>query len=144
MARIYENDGVYVAKVMRDYLNTWSKKPCEVKLEDFEKDPVSLMMQQLSGTAKKVQYVNGSYIASFPFAVYVRINAVDTASKLDATGLLNELGRWLETSNLPELDENMTATKIEMTALPSLAAKYDNGVEDYQAVFELEYYVRRK
>lgn len=144
MARIYENDNVYVAKVMRDYLNTWEKKPCQVTLEDFEKDPVCLMMQQLSGTSKKKVYVNGSYMASFPFAVYVRINAIDTASKLDATGLLNGLGQWLETNELPELDEDMTATKIEMTALPSLAAKYDNGVEDYQAIFELEYYVRRK
>jgi len=144
MPKIYENDGVYVAKVMKDYLNTWSKKPCEILLEDFSKNAPSMMMQQLSGSAKKKEYVNGSYIASFPFAVYVRVNAIDTASKLDATGILNELGRWMATSSLPTLDDDMKANKIEMTALPSLAAKFDNGVEDYQAVFELEYYVRRK
>lgn len=144
MARIYENEGVYVAKVMRDYLNTWSKKPCEILLEDFAKSTPSMMMQQLSGTAKKKEYVNGSYIASFPFAVYVRVDAVDTASKLDATGILNELGKWLATNKLPYLDEDMKANKIEMTALPSLAARFENGEEDYQAIFELEYYVRRK
>lgn len=143
MQRIYDSDGVYVAKVMRDFINTWDKKPCEVLLEDFTKDPPSMMMQQLSGTAKKKTYVNGSYIASFPFAVYVRVNAIDTASKLDATGILNDLGKWFSEQKLPAIDDNMTANKIEMTALPTIAAKLGNGVEDYQAIFELEYYVRR-
>ena len=144
MARIYENETVYVAKVMKDYLNTWDKKPCEILLEDFSKNPPSMIMQQLSGSVKKKEYVNGSYMASFPFAVYVRVNAIDTASKLDATGVLNGLGRWLATNELPDLDETMEARKIEMTALPSLALRHENGVEDYQALFELEYYVRRK
>lgn len=147
--RMFVNDGVYLAKVMKDHLNTWPKKPAEFKLEDLGKDSPSIMLQQLSAAEKKRTYVNGSYIGVWNFAVYVRISDVDTASRLDATGCLNELADWLtHTSNgvfvnLPVIDENRIATKIEMTSTPSIAGRDDNGTEDYQAIFQLEYNARR-
>lgn len=146
MARNFISDGVYLAKVMRDHLNKWPNKPTTVLLEDLEKKYPSMMLQQLAAAEKKRTYVNGSYVAGWSFAVYVRINAEDTASRLDALACLDALYEWLKVRdsngayvNLPEIDINRVATGITMSTTPSIAARYDDGTEDYQAVFELEY-----
>lgn len=150
MARVYTNDGIQLAKVMKDHLNSWHKKPTEIMLEDLGKEVPSMMLQQLASAEKKKEYVNGSYIGVWNFAVYIRVSGTDTASRLDAVGCLNELAEWLteldaEGSfvNLPVIDDSRQATKIETSSTPSIAARYENGIEDYQVVMSLEYKVRR-
>lgn len=148
--RVFTNDGVIIAKVMRDHLNTWHKKPADFMLEDLGKKAPSIMLQQLASAEKRRVYINGSYIGVWSFAVYMRVNAKDTASRLDAIACLTELSEWFQKTNsvndyinLPHIDDNRKATKIEMTSNPTLAARYDDGTEDYQAFFTLEYQVRR-
>lgn len=150
MAKIYTNDGVYIAKALKDHLNSWAGKPAPINLEDFGSEVPSMMLQQLSGAYKKKAYINGSYIGSFPFSVYIRVDGVDTATRLDATGALQGLFDWLskkdengEYVNLPTIDDSKTATQIEMTSLPSIAARYEDGSEDYQVILELQYNARR-
>lgn len=144
--RIYTNDGVYIASSLIQHLNTWHEKPCEIKLEDFSKKPPSMMMQQLSGSYKVRSYVDGSYIAEYPFAVYVRVEGTDTEAKLDATGCLLGLAKWLSEKDadgtrrhLPDLTGGRTAIKIELESMPSIAARYNDGTEDYQALFKMQY-----
>lgn len=144
--RIYTSDGVYIAASLIDHLNSWPDKPCEIKLEDFSKSPPSMMMQQLSGSYKLRSYINGSYTGEYPFAVYVRVEGVDTESKLDATGCLLGLAKWLnekgpdgKRKNLPVLADGRAAIKVELESLPSLAARFDDGTEDYQALFKMQY-----
>lgn len=144
--KIYTDDGVYIAGSLNDHLNTWPDKPCEIRLEDFSKSPPSMMMQQLSGSYKLRSYVDGSYIGEYPFAVYVRIAGDDTESKLDATGCLLGLAKWLNErnddgtkKNLPVLTDGRKAIKITMESLPSLAIRFDDGTEDYQALFKMQY-----
>lgn len=104
------------------------------------------MLQPLSGVKKEKKYVNGSYIGAFSFAIYVRTSANDTKDKLNARIILQGLDEWLsvkndngEYVNLPVLADGDIPLKIEMTATPAIAAKYDNGVEDYQAIFKFTY-----
>ena len=137
---------------MKTLLNTWPDKPvAEIFLEDLGKDAPSMMLQQLSAAEKKKEYINGSYIGVWNFAVYMRIDAEDTASRIDATGALQNLADWLqardengEYANLPELDSTKTAIKFDMTSTPSIAARYDDGTEDYQAIMSLEYKAIRR
>ncbi|MBQ4447425.1 MAG: hypothetical protein II897_03940 [Clostridia bacterium] len=150
MARIFPTDSVLIAKAMRDYLNTWPKKPTTFMLEDLGKNVPSLMIQQLAAAQLVKAYVNGSYIAAWSFAIYVRVSGDDTASRLDAIACLNDLAEWLTELDddgnfvrMPVIDDTRKPTKIEMTSTPSIAARYDDGIEDYQAVFSLEYKVRR-
>ena len=97
------------------------------------------------------QYINGNYIAAWNFAVYIVVDGEDTASRVSASGCLQELGSWLSAkdaqgryTNLPVIDGARTATKIEMTSTPTLAERQNNGVEVYQALYRLEYYANRR
>lgn len=150
MGKIFTNDGVLIAKVMKDHLNTWSKKPSEIKLEDFDKKAPSMMLQQLSSAEKIKQYVNGSYIGIWKFAVWIRVKAEDTSSRLDAIAALTELAKWLSEidengyyKNLPVIDEKRNITGFSMPSTPSIAARYEDGTEDYQAIMSIEYKTRR-
>ncbi len=146
MAKVYTTDGVLLAKVMRDHLNDWPDKPADILLEDFDRDNPSMMLQQLSAAEKVRPYIDGSYIGVWNFSVWVRIDATDTASRLNALGCLSKLYEWLDARDddnrhihLPVIDTNRTATQILMPNAPSVVEKIDNGVEVYQAVMQLEY-----
>lgn len=140
------NDSVIIEQSMLEFLNAWPDKSLEIKLDELDKEEPSMMFQPLSGTKKTKIYVNGSYNGEFTFAIYIRTVNLDTKHKLDARKILNSLDEWFsekndkkEFKNLPSLPNGNTAIKIEMTSTPSIAARYDNGIDDYQAIFSLSY-----
>ena len=136
------NQDNQISRVMLKYLNSWSDKPCEIRLETMDKAPIlfSMAMQQLSGTVITKKYVDGSFFGAWPFAVYVRFGGVDTGKRLNADAILHALGEWLcNAAELPDLGDKRTAISFEMTSLPAIAAQYDDGGVDYQAVFRLNY-----
>ena len=130
-----------IAKAIYDHLNQWPQKPCQIRLEMMDKAPIAftMSMQQLSGTRIMRRYIDGSFTGAWPFAVYVRMSASDTAKKFDAVSVLETLNQWLMTQPVPDLGTGRTATRFEMTSLPSIAATYEDGSTDYQAIFQLEY-----
>ena len=130
-----------IAKSIYDHLNTWPEKPCAIRLEMMDKAPIAftMSMQQLSGTRVMRRYIDGSFKGVWPFAVYVRMAASDTAKKLNAVTVLETLNQWLMTQPVPQLGAGRTATQFEMASLPSIAATYEDGSVDYQAIFQLEY-----
>ncbi len=130
-----------IAEAMLKHINEWPGKPSQVKLK-LEKKAVSMMMQPLSGVKTVRKYVNGSFRGLWPFALYVRISGEDSASRLDALKILNDAAAWLESSSMPVIDNTITAEKIE-AELPSQAAQYQDGTEDYQVILRLTFYQRR-
>lgn len=146
MAAFYESENILIPRVLRDHLNKWPDKPCEIKAEDTGKSVPAMMIQQLAAVEKKKQYINGSFVGVCHFAVYVAVDAEDTRSRFDALAALTDLGLWLSEKdekgcfkNLPVLGEHRKANQITATATPSLSARLDDGVEEYQALFALEY-----
>lgn len=146
MAKFYESDNTLIPRAIRDHLNSWPDKPVDISVEDAGKSLPAMMLQQLAAAERKKTYINGSYIGVVNFAVYVAIDAEDTASRLDAMAVLSDLGAWLcerdesgHNTHLPVLDDERKATSISITSTPSMSARLDNGVEEYQALFALEY-----
>lgn len=148
MGKFYtpESDNTLIPRAIRDHLNAWPDKPVSISVEETGKQLPAMMVQQLAAAEKKKTYINGSYIGVVNFAVYVAIDAEDTASRLDALAVLSDLGTWLEErdgsghcTNLPNLGEERKATSITITSTPSLTARLDDGTEEYQALFALEY-----
>lgn len=135
-----------IEQSMFEFINTWPDKPAKIMLDELDKKANSMMIQPLSGTEITRKYVNNSYMGSWSFAVYVRVVNVDTASKIDARNILRNLEKWFNKrnedksfANLPKLSNGNTAIKIDMTSTPALAARYDNGTDDYQAIFNLTF-----
>lgn len=131
-------DTVAVAKDVLTHLNTWPDKPIRFSLEDLPNRAPAIMLQPLAGSGVVRKYIDGSFIGMFSFAVYFRTDTTDTNKKLSAYSVLEALGYWLETSALPTLSGNRTAIKIEQTATTALTA-VDEGIEDYQTIFALNY-----
>ena len=140
------NEDIIIEQSMYEFLNTWPQKPTTISLDELMKREPSIMIQPLSGTKKGRKYVNGSYSATWAFAIYVRTTANDTKHKIDARKTLEDLDKWLSERgtdkkyiHLPDLKNGNKAVKIEMTATPAIAETYDNGTVDYQAVFQLTF-----
>ncbi len=148
----FTNDGSYLVQALLEKINSWEEKPCEVKLDELGEKPPAMMLQPLSRARVVRQYVDGSYIGVLAFAVFIRVNSLDTRTRLNATGVLNNLGDWLEEKdentreykNLPVFNHDTQARSIEMSATPSIATRYDNGYEDFQVIFEMQYYKKRR
>ena len=143
---VYTNDGVLLSRVMREHLNKWPERPSDVMLEDHSRELPSMMLQQLAAAKVKRAYINGSYIGSWMFSVYIQIDGKDTATRLDALKCLTDLDEWLNMKdpaghfiNLPVIDPLRRAIQVIMPNAPSVSAKYESGVEEYQAIFEMEY-----
>lgn len=128
-----------IAQAVLAYLNTWREKPCEISFELAVRKSISMKMQPLSATVIKKKYITGSFVGDWPFAIYVRINKGDTASRANAMRTLDELGRWISTQHLPSIGANRTANKVEITGLPSIAVANEDGSEEYQALYCMEY-----
>lgn len=137
-----ENNGsslnVAIARDMLAHLNSWPDKPVRFTIEELPNKVPAIMLQPLPNSGVVRKYIDGSFIGQFTFAVYYRVDQTDTKKKLSAYETLEALARWLETSELPVLNGNRKATKLEQTTTTSLAMM-DEGIEDYQTIFALEY-----
>lgn len=131
-------DQTAIARSMLDYLNAWPNKPASFSLDGLAKAAPSSTVLQLASSGVLKRYVNGSYIGVWSFAVYLRLNKADTAEKLDALDLFDDLRAYFK-EKLPALAEGATANKIEQLTTPYMSAADDDGTEDYQATYRLEY-----
>lgn len=136
-------DDISIARDMRSFLNQWSEKPVVFSIERLTTAPPAIMFQPLSGTKVLKRYVDGSFIGSWPFAICLRVNQTDTSVKLSAYDTLEKVSNWLTCGVLPELSGEKIPLEIEQTSTPSQIAVYEDGTEDYQALFALEYKQRK-
>ena len=131
-------DQTAIARSMLDYVNAWTNKPASFTLDGLAKAAPSATILQLATSGVLRRYVNGSFVGVWSFAVYFRLNKADTAGKLDVLDLFDNLKAYFK-STLPTLSEGATASKIEQLSTPYLSAADDDGTEDYQATYRLEY-----
>ena len=127
---------------MLDYVNAWPSKPAPFALEGLLKEAPGAMLLQLASSGVLKRYIDGSYIGVWSFAVYIRLNKADTGDKLEALDLYEDLLKYFK-RGLPELCSGAEAITIELLTTPALAAAYDDGSEDYQATYRLQYKAQR-
>jgi hypothetical protein len=99
-----------------------------------------MMLQSLAGDPYIKRYKSGGHIAAYPFAVYLRQPATDTAARLDAMKLLSDLGDSIDDeSGWPAAPAGYDFMSLVLRTTPARVAVDDAGTEDYQATFELIY-----
>lgn len=96
-----------------------------------------VMMQTLTGPPLEKTYLDGSYVANYRFALYLRQADADTQARLDARGILNSLAEAVMASTI-DLGEGCSMWSLRKENLPS-RMQADEGYIDYQVTLALKY-----
>lgn len=127
-------------KNVLDYLNSIPGLPCKVSLEMLGKKAPAMCLQQLPGEETVEAYINGDRECRLPFSLYLRISGKDTKSRIDAFAVFRAV------EDKAKQDKNKGVLPFDdfrMVQLPALFDRQENGVEDYQAIFHVDYYEER-
>lgn len=85
------------------------------------------------------EYCDGSCEMQYPFVLIFRSVETDTAGKLAAQKLIDEVADWLaDPENLPDI-EGVQVQKISRADTCTLVSEDEDGA-DFQGSFTLEYY----
>lgn len=132
-----------ISRTMLVWLNTFPDKPVTtINYEQLKSDVLGMALSTIQGTYKTKRYILGGYEAEYQFKVIYRVQPLNSNDKrLEADELLDALGEWAATAELPDLGGNRRARKIEPTTRSALFAAYENGDEDHQIFMKLTYEV---
>lgn len=111
-----------------------------VALEQLPAEGVdAVMLSALTGEPYIRRYKTGGHLASLPFAVYLRVNGGDTASRIDAMRVLGDMAESIEDrSTWPVAPSGYDSFSLALRTMPAPIAT-DSGTQDYQVTFELTY-----
>ena len=139
LLKVSEQKGI--AKTLLNWLRTCPHIPSSLKLDyQYLGDKSGLSLHTLSGTIKRVEYIDGSYEGVYPFAIYLREVPDSNNTRLDCTDILDMIGSWVDEQNeYPDLGNNRSILSIEQVANATLVKRFENGVDDYMATFELTF-----
>ncbi|MDR3053322.1 MAG: hypothetical protein LBU48_05635 [Coriobacteriales bacterium] len=96
-----------------------------------------LSMQTLTGTPVERRFKSGGYIGNYRFALYLRQQAEDNASRLDAEQVLKTLAGQVEKLPLA-LGASIALLGITQDTLPAKVSS-DEAYDDQQVTFTLKY-----
>lgn len=99
----------------------------------------SMSILSTKGELVICEYCDGSRDMQYPFVLIYRSLEVDTAGKLEAQRLIDEVAEWLTApENLPSV-EGVSVQKISRADTCTLVSEDEDGA-DFQGSFALEYY----
>ena len=128
------NESAGLCRAVLSHINAWEGRCCDAALETLDTRAGGLMLRPVTGAARIKEYVDGSYIGAMDFALTVRLKAIDA---------LFDIGKMLETAQLPELGEGYAAEGISMLSTPRITQRGEDGSEDYTASYRLRYSARQ-
>ena len=123
------------------WLNRFPGLP--VPLVDFEMlvpDQAGMAITVPQGAAIRKRYILGGHQGEFSFALVYRLKPESPDARLQAVERLDKLGDHAAASR-PDIGPEARALGTEVTARATLAARYENGDEDYQILLKLLYEV---
>lgn len=128
-----------IAKALLDWLRTCPDMPSDMKLayQNLGNDS-GMSLHTLKGTVKRTEYVDGGYEGYYPFAIYLRDVPDSTNTRLHCSHILDTIGSWVDEQKVyPEIADDILVSEINWVANATLVKRFENGVEDYMATFEL-------
>lgn len=98
-------------------------------------------VQTLNGNPVEFGFADGSYIANYRFALYLRQQDSDTASRFDGRSILDGLAKAFLASDI-NLGDRYTFYSARADTLPSKIAA-DENYDDYQVTLTVQYKATR-
>ena len=138
--------GTEQAQVARDllaWLNACGPLPGRVERIEAEylANCTSMWLFAAAAPFKTREFINGAYEAQFQFSLQYRTAPACSEERLEAMEALHALAERAESGALPELGGRMNAVCVERASPAVMAARYEDGTEDYQILMALTYQV---
>ncbi|MCI8438460.1 MAG: hypothetical protein HFF73_02930 [Oscillospiraceae bacterium] len=133
-----------VARAVLAWLNAGGPLPRRVeKIEaEYLANGSSMGLFAAAAPFKTREFISGTYEAQFQFSLQYRTAPACSEERLEAMEALHALADWAESGTLPELGGGMDAVCVERASPAVMAARYEDGGEDYQIFMVLAYQVR--
>lgn len=133
-----------VARALLAWLNAGGPLPRRVERIEAEylSNGAGMGLFAAAAPFKTREFISGAYEAQFQFSLQYRTAPACSEERLEAMEVLNTLADWAESGALPALGGGMSAVCVERASPAVMAARYDDGSEDYQILMALTYQVR--
>ena len=132
-----------VARALLAWLNACGPLPRRVERIEAEylSNCTGMGLFAAAAPFKTREFINGAYEAQFQFSLQYRTAPACSEDRLEAMEALNTLAGRAESGTLPELGGGMDAVCVERSSPAVIAARYEDGSEDYQILMVLTYQV---
>ena len=131
-----------ISRTLLAWLNGYPDLPVEKINFEFLGEESGMSLSTIQGAYKIAQYITGGYTAEYQFKLIYRIPAATNNARLSADEMLDTLAEWAATrADKPDISPGRIVTRIEINALSSLFARYENNSEDHQVLMTLTYEV---
>lgn len=135
-----------VSRKLLAWLNTCLLIPDEIDLIRFEYLPAeapAMALSTIQGAYIVKEYITGDYLAEYQFKLIYRIPSPGSSvdKRLKADEALNAIGDWTDGGAGLDIGEDKRVMRLEATTRSSLFGVYENGDEDHQILFKLNYEV---
>lgn len=135
-----------ISRKLLVWLNTCPHIPQGIDTIRFEylpTDAPAMALSTIQGAYMVNRYILGGYLAEYQFKLIYRILAPGSSidKRLAADEVLNAIGDWAQGGAELDIGEGKRVRRLEATTRSSLFAVYENGDEDHQILFKLNYEV---
>ena len=131
-----------ISRAMMVWINANPDLPvARVNYEQLEADTDGMALSTIQGARIVRKYIVGGHEGEYQFKLIYRLKpGKSNDARLTADEVLNAIGTWAKT-NPPALGDGLRLLSIDATTRGSLFAIYENGDEDHQILFKLNYEV---
>lgn len=131
-----------ISRSVMAWINTYSTLPVSIiNFEQLSADTASMAVSTIQAAYIVKRYITGGHEGEYQFKLIYRIKpGRSNDERLKADELLNAIADWAK-ANKPNLGNGVKTIKCEATTRSGLFAVYENGDEDHQILFKLNYEV---
>jgi hypothetical protein len=130
---------------VRAYLREYSElsEDAPVWIQSLGTTPIEYAILPLTGGRVIEEYINGTKLMSYPFAIQSMESTADDLARLESAGFYEALADWLDSQTdageLPELPSGKTAEEIQALGWGYLYEEGESQTGIYQIQCELIY-----
>lgn len=132
-----------VVRTVMAWINSYPNLPVSIiNFEQMRPDAQSMALSVIQSARIVRRFITGGHEGELQFKLIYRIKAgTSNDARLKADELLDAIGDWAA-ANPPTLGNEIKVRRVEATTRSALFAIYENGDEDHQILFRLNYEVK--
>ena len=111
----------------------------DIGCERLEKRCGTASLKMINNGSRRTEWLDGTVSVRQNFEISYRTSGNDSASRMKALGLIEQLARILEKTTNMDLGDGKIFIRAFRTDFPTMSVRCTGGEEEYSAVFQLMY-----